>query len=596
MTQKPHRSLLILLVLILLLPLGVVRAEPYEFTEAPLYDETAEHGIADPKAAHELFEGLAPTLSLEELDETYGTLSVVATFTNETEYPMQGYSFSGTMRSNGEKLNGEFADYVLMPGDTQSLVLLSNLYVDEEEFVLDSAEDFVLEVMVGNFFDSSGHIASVRYDAVEDEVTDIQSYPSIPLVAEALINLDDIGIEFDDSGNGWIEYSVHNRTDRPIVYFEMFFQDTSQLGVKLSYYETILPGHSSPDLLLSYNGLPPDTNELEPMSVEVGFYLEGRETSVRYDYRPAMYRSTDPDLARNGVWEPGTEEEIEKPEITIPETFEFPVDPIAIENEIQDMPYAQAFMATLKPEFTIEEVTASSDEDGDAASDEGGERAFLVTYTNTTPYPIGAIDFSGRILSTNEAMRFHFEDYVLMPGETHAQLVWMVLAAGEPGMESEDDYELSQVQATLIDGTGHMTDLTYDLRLDRLKYAFGYPSYEWTRETLMDIDEFDYEIIDKGEDEYAFVIHNKSEHTITFAEWFIKTTDNHLLQLQSYEVLAPGDKTEENWLYVPVSDIDLSALEPVHVMVAINEADAEIPLVYDKSLDMYQDRSLPDTP
>lgn len=600
MQQKPVRFLLMFLALVLSLPLGMIRAEPYEFTAEPIYDVTADQGIADPEAARDLFNGLAPTLSLESFDETYGTLTLVATFTNATQYPMQGYSFTGTLKSNNEELYGEFADYILMPGDTQRIILLSNLYVDDDEFRLESAEDFDLEVMVGNFFDSSGHVASVRYDAVADEVIDVESYPSVPLSTEPLMNLNEVDVEFIDTESGWLEYTIQNNTQKPITSFNMFYQDSENYGVRASYYETILPGEKSPDLILGYDGAPPDPSNLEPMGMEVNFYLDGRVTSVRYDFGPAMYRSTDPDLARNGMWKPVSDEGIEWPEIEIPDEFEFPLNSLTIENEIQDPELIQAMMESLEPEFTIEEIAALAEDSADATADTAdtadtagaADREISVTYTNTTAYPITYIDFSGKIPSSNKAMRFQFQDYILLPGETHTATVWQIPGSDEDGMESVDDFELSQITATFLDGSEHITDITYDKQLNHVSYAFGNQIFEWTTDELMDPEAIDYEIIAHGEGQFTFVIHNNSEQTVAYVDMYLKTSENHLIQLQTLEILEPGDRSDEMWVHVPVMDLDTSTLEPLSLMVVLNEDGSEIPIVYDYGLDRYQNQSL----
>lgn len=577
--QKPLKYLLILLALALTLPLALIHAEdePYEFVEPALYDETAENGIADPEAARALFAGLAPEITLEDLDEEYGTSSLIATFTNNTSYPLQGYSFWGILRSNDEELYGEFSDYIVMPGESQRIVLMYSIYVDEEEFVLESQDDFELQTMTANFFDSSGHVASVQYDALKDEVIDVESYPSIPLSTEPLMNIEDIGIGFIDAGDSWIEYFFENNTQKPILSIAMFYQDAYDYIVRLQHFETILPGEKSPDLFLNYDGPVPNTELLKPRSLEVTFYIEGRDTTVRYDYGPAMYRSIDPELARTGVWEPEEELEGEKPEIVIPEPFVFPDNVVAIENELQDMPLVITILETLEPEFSTQVI-----------NEEAGVEAITVTYTNTSPYPIQNIDFSGKIISTNKPLWLYYEDHILMPGDTHSSLVWRTLDSGESEMESNDDFELSEVSVTFLDGPSHTTYLTYDVKLKRLELAQGFEYFEWTEDVLMDIDLFDYEFIDQGDGQATYVLQNNSDQTVSYIEMFVKTPENYLLQLQSYTMLQPGETSEETWLYASGIHIDPSNLEPLSLMVVFSEEDREVPVIYDYSLDMYQ--------
>lgn len=577
--QKPLKYLLILLALALTLPLALIHAEdePYEFVEPALYDETAENGIADPEAARALFAGLAPEITLEDLDEEYGTSSLIATFTNNTSYPLQGYSFWGILRSNDEELYGEFSDYIVMPGESQRIVLMYSIYVDEEEFVLESQDDFELQTMTANFFDSSGHVASVQYDALKDEVIDVESYPSIPLSTEPLMNIEDIGIGFIDAGDSWIEYFFENNTQKPILSIAMFYQDAYDYIVRLQHFETILPGEKSPDLFLNYDGPVPNTELLKPRSLEVTFYIEGRDTTVRYDYGPAMYRSIDPELARTGVWEPEEELEGEKPEIVIPEPFVFPDNVVAIENELQDMPLVITILETLEPEFSTQVI-----------NEEAGVEAITVTYTNTSPYPIQNIDFSGKIISTNKPLWLYYEDHILMPGDTHSSLVWRILDSGESEMESNDDFELSEVSVTFLDGPSHTTYLTYDVKLKRLELAQGFEYFEWTEDVLMDIDLFDYEFIDQGDGQATYVLQNNSDQTVSYIEMFVKTPENYLLQLQSYTMLQPGETSEETWLYASGIHIDPSNLEPLSLMVVFSEEDREVPVIYDYSLDMYQ--------
>lgn len=583
-------TILTLLPLVSLLPPSLIHAEedPYEFTEPQLYDETAENGIADPEAARKLFDALAPELSLEKLDENYETLTLVATFTNTTPYPMQGYSFAGTVLSNNQEIFGEFSQYILMPGETQRIGILWNLYVDETEFVLDSPDDFELEAMIGNFFDSSGHVSSVYYDALNDEVADIESYPSIPLSAEVLMDLDEIEVEYVTTDEGWQAYVVHNKTQKPIVAFDMFYQDADDYILNLRYYETILPGDKSPNLFMSYEGPFPDPENLEPMSLEVSFFLEGRETSVRYDYGPAMFRSTEPELIRTGTWSPeesedeegqsaGEEAGIEQPEITIPETFDFPENYIAVENELSDEQAIVPLLRSLKPEFSIRVNEYDAD-----------RKSTFVNYTNTTPYAIEFINFSGRTLSSNKELWFYFQDYVLLPGEPHTFAVREDSGEYATGMESDDDFELSQVAVTFLDGPEHMTHLIYDLKLDRLVSVQGHDYYAWVDDAPLNVDDFEFEIIDKEIVTDSYVIRNNSDQTVSFVEMLVKTDKDTLLQLQAYSEIQPGETSEEYFLFDSGVDFDFDDLEMMALKVVFSDEEREIPIVYDYKLDMYQ--------
>lgn len=587
-TNKSTQFLLLLLTFTLILPLRFVQAgyaddysgaetfvyEPYEFTEPLLYDASAWNGVADPETAIGLFDNLAPVVTIEDLGDEYGGPILAAMLTNTTPYPLQSFGFTGYLSSTGEEFYGSFSDYILMPGDSQRIIL--KWYVDETEMntILQTPDDFVLQAMTVNLYDSPDHVSSVSFDAFNDALIEVESFETLPLTAERLMNLPDIKVYFTEEDEQWLEFYVENVGDDPIVQFQMQYQDADHYSVRLLNYETILPGERSPDLYLSFDGAEPDASDLKPMGLEITFFRNGRVQTIRYDCGPSLYRDygyeNEPLL-----WEADPPVPPEPP--YNPDFFTFPNSVIARENEVQNMQEILSALKTLQPEFSIQEI-----HDGEF------KKAISVTLTNTTPYAMEYVDIAGKVFSSNKPLRFYFDGYILLPNETHTKAMWLVDDSDVNNMQSTDDFVFSQISATFLDAPDHITQLIYDVKLDRLASAEGYDHYEWTTDPLMDIDQFTYTLHDQGDGDYTFVLHNNSDQTVNFLYFAFKTGENNLLYLQSFEALQPGSSTEEMWLYNDDTQFDPSDLELKSLLVTFGPAEQERAIVYDFNLNMYR--------
>lgn len=582
--QKNNKRLLVLLTftltLSLILPLGFIQAEayddaPFDSNLAPLYDATAENNIADPEGTRAIMWDLTPVFSVQERKDSPGTYSLVGTFVNTSPYPIQGVSYSGILLANQEELYGSFSEYILMPGDTQRIVFRWNIFPEETDYMIEYSDEIQLQTMSVSFFDSPGYVSTVTYDAINDVVEDVYRYDVDPLQTEPLMDISDLKVNFIDPGTGvdWIEFYVENQGDKPILSFDMYYQDSDFYLVRLQDYSTILPGESSADIFVTHDGPIPDSKQMTPMSIQVTFFEEGVESTVRYDYGPSMYRDFTPASPDEDYL--GSDYSSDSPAIT--EASYFPEDVLAVEQEVVDPEALLPILASLKPEFTIQELT-----EGEA------HKMISASFTNTTPYLIDFIDFSGKIPSSNKPLQFSFSNYKLKPNEIHTKVSWLIYEDLITDMVSVDDFELSQVTVSFADGIGHISQFTYDTKLKRIPSVQGYDYLNWVTEPAIDINRFGYEFYDQGDGDFSFVLKNLSELELTFLEYTFRTGENHLLRIQSFTPVQPDTTTEPNWIYTEDLQFDPYQLEPLALTLTYVDGDREISVFYDYGLDMYQ--------
>lgn len=243
--------------------------------------------------------------------------------------------------------------------------------------------------------------------------------------------------------------------------------------------------------------------------------------------------------------------------------------------ELVDPDAAKALFADLAPTFTFAEI----DPEDEAPS-------ILVTFTNTTPYPIESYIASGKATSSNEGLSYYFANYVIMPGESATFDVSRGYSEYQR-LESPEDFELAELSINFIDAPNHTTYITYDAKLDQITDSFGSDYDEYVTESIVDPEAFTLEL---GLNDYGYVdyvIHNNSELAITGFRMIYKTHDGYALIISNYDTLLPGDSSATSSTSSDSPELDLTQLEPQALEVNVNVEGEETTITYEYGLDMF---------
>lgn len=243
--------------------------------------------------------------------------------------------------------------------------------------------------------------------------------------------------------------------------------------------------------------------------------------------------------------------------------------------ELVDPDAAKALFADLAPTFTFAEI----DPEDEAPS-------ILVTFTNTTPYPIESYSASGKATSSNEGLSYYFANYVIMPGESATFDVTRGYSEYQR-LESPEDFELAELSINFIDAPNNTTYITYDAKLDQITHSFGSDYDEYVTESIVDPEAFTLEL---GLNDYGYVdyvIHNNSELAITGFRMIYKTHDGYALIISNYDTLLPGDSSATSSTSSDSPELDLTQLEPQALEVNVNVEGEETTITYEYGLDMF---------
>lgn len=243
--------------------------------------------------------------------------------------------------------------------------------------------------------------------------------------------------------------------------------------------------------------------------------------------------------------------------------------------ELVDPDAAKALFADLAPTFTFAEI----DPEDEAPS-------ILVTFTNTTPYPIESYIASGKATSSNEGLNYYLANYVIMPGESATFDVSRGYSEYQR-VESPEDFELAELSINFIDAPNHTTYITYDAKLDQITYSSGSDYDEYVTESIVDPEAFTLEL---GLNDYGYVdyvIHNNSELAITGFRMIYKTHDGYALIISNYDTLLPGDSSATSSTSSDSPELDLTQLEPLALEVNVNVEGEETTITYEYGLDMF---------
>lgn len=243
--------------------------------------------------------------------------------------------------------------------------------------------------------------------------------------------------------------------------------------------------------------------------------------------------------------------------------------------ELVDPDAAKALFADLAPTFTFAEI----DPEDEAPS-------ILVTFTNTTPYPIESYNASGKATSSNEGLSYYFANYVIMPGESATFDVYRGYSEYQR-LESPEDFELAELSINFIDAPNHTTYITYDAKLDQITNSFDSDYDEYVTESIVDPEAFTLEL---GLNDYGYVdyvIHNNSELAITGFRMIYKTHDGYALIISNYDTLLPGDSSATSSTSSDSPELDLTQLEPQALEVNVNVEGEETTITYEYGLDMF---------
>lgn len=243
--------------------------------------------------------------------------------------------------------------------------------------------------------------------------------------------------------------------------------------------------------------------------------------------------------------------------------------------ELVDPDAAKALFADLAPTFTFAEI----DPEDEAPS-------ILVTFTNTTPYPIESYIASGKATSSNEGLSYYFANYVIMPGESATFDVYRGYSEYQR-LESPEDFELAELSINFIDAPNHTTYITYDAKLDQITNSFDSDYDEYVTESIVDPEAFTLEL---GLNDYGYVdyvIHNNSELAITGFRMIYKTHDGYALIISNYDTLLPGDSSATSSTSSDSPELDLTQLEPQALEVNVNVEGEETTITYEYGLDMF---------
>ncbi len=243
--------------------------------------------------------------------------------------------------------------------------------------------------------------------------------------------------------------------------------------------------------------------------------------------------------------------------------------------ELVDPDAAKALFADLAPTFTFAEIDP-----------EDGAPSILVTFTNTTPYPIESYIASGKATSSNEGLSYYFANSVIMPGESAPFDVSRGYSEYQR-LESPEDFELAELSINFIDAPNHTTYITYDAKLDQITYSSGSDYDEYVTESIVDPEAFTLEL---GLNDYGsvdYVIYNNSELAITSFHMIYKTHDGYALIISNYDTLLPGDSSATSSTYSDSPELDLTQLEPQALEVNVNVEGEETTITYEYGLDMF---------